>query len=122
MLLSRHSFRSIRILLHFIHKVYITLYHSYKKRKDSLKGSLDRVLFAAELGFLKTLEPRLPQNSLNVSIECAGIYLHFIILIIICFRHFLVYSTDYSPKPEFFNILAIDQRHLPTLLLQHSYT
>ena len=54
--------------------------HSHKKRKDSLEGP-DRVLFAAELEFLKMLVPRLPQNSSNGNIECAGIYLHFFILI-----------------------------------------
>ena len=47
--------------------------NSHKKWKDSLEGSLDRVLFAAELEFPKILVPRLPQNSSNVSIECAGI-------------------------------------------------
>ena len=75
--------------------------HSHKKRKDSLEGSLDRVLSAVELEFPETLVPRLPQNSSNVNIECAGkskqlyslcdqflgalMYLHFIILILICF-------------------------------------
>ena len=75
--------------------------HSHKKRKDSQEGRLDRVLFAAELEFSKLLVPRLPQNSSNVNIECAGkskqlyslcdqflgslIYLHFIILILVCF-------------------------------------
>ena len=74
---------------------------SSKKRKDSLEGSLDRVLFAAELEFLKILVPRLPQHTSNVNTECAGkskhlyslcdqllgalIYLNFIILILICF-------------------------------------
>ena len=47
------------------------LRHSHKKRKDSLEGSLDRVLFAAELDFPKILVPRLLQNSSNVNIECA---------------------------------------------------
>ena len=46
--------------------------HSHKKRKDSLEGSLDRVLFAAELKFPKILVPRLPQNTSNVNIESAG--------------------------------------------------
>ena len=75
--------------------------HNHKKRKDSLEGSLDRVLFAAELEFTKILIPRLPQKSSNVNIECAGkskqlyslcvqllgapMYLNFIILILICF-------------------------------------
>ena len=39
--------------------------HSHKKWKDSLKGSLYRVLFAAELQFPKILVP-------NVNIECVG--------------------------------------------------
>ena len=95
LLLSRHLLRSIRIVLHSIHNVYITLYHSPKERRDSLKGTLDRVLFAGELDLPKILELRLPQNSLNVNIEWAGIYLHFIILIIICFS-LLDYSIDYS--------------------------
>ena len=46
--------------------------HSHKKRRDSLEGSLDWVLFAAELEFAKILVPRLPQNSSNVNIESAG--------------------------------------------------
>ena len=45
---------------------------SHKKRKDSLEGSVDRIPFAAELEFPKILVPRLPQNSSNVSTECAG--------------------------------------------------
>ena len=76
-------------------------HHSHKKRKDSLEGSLDGVLFSAELEFTKILVSRLPQNSSYVNTECAGklkqlyslcdqllaalIYLHFIILILICF-------------------------------------
>ena len=46
--------------------------HSHKKRKNSLEGSLDQVLFAVELEFPNILVPRLPQNSSNVNIECAG--------------------------------------------------
>ena len=48
------------------------LKHSHKKRKDSLEGSLDRVLIAAELDFPKILIPRLPSGSSNVYTECAG--------------------------------------------------
>ena len=75
--------------------------HSYKRRKDSLESSPDRLLFAIELEFPKILVPRLPQNLSNVNTERAGkrkqlyslcdellralIYLHFIILILICF-------------------------------------
>ena len=46
--------------------------HSHKKRKDSPEGSLDRVLFAAELEFPKILVPRLPQHTSNVNTEYAG--------------------------------------------------
>ena len=45
--------------------------HSRKKRKDSLEGSLDRVLLATELEFPKILVPRLPQHTSDVTIECA---------------------------------------------------
>ena len=47
------------------------LEHSHKKRKDSLEGSLDWVLFAAELKFPKILVPRLPPHTSDVSTECA---------------------------------------------------
>ena len=40
---------------------------SHKKRKDSLEGSLDRVLLAAELEFPKILLPRLSQHSSDVN-------------------------------------------------------
>ena len=44
------------------------------KRKDSVEGgNQDQVVFAAELEFLKILIPRLPQNTSNINIECAGI-------------------------------------------------
>ena len=43
--------------------------HSRKKRKDSLEGSLVRVLFAAKLEFPKILVHRLPQNTSNGNIE-----------------------------------------------------
>ena len=48
--------------------------HSHKKRKDSVEGSLDRVLFAAELEFLKILVPRLPQHTSDVNIECESVW------------------------------------------------
>ena len=74
--------------------------HNHKKRKDSLEGSLGRVLFSAEHEFPKILVPRLPQNTSNVNIESTGkskrrlyylcgqllealIYLHFSALILI---------------------------------------
>ena len=45
--------------------------HSQTKRTDSLEGSLDRVLFAAEHEFPKILVPRLLQNTSNTDNECA---------------------------------------------------
>ena len=50
----------------------LTLNHSHKKQKDSLEGSLDRILFAGELEYPKILVPRLPQHTSNVNTECAG--------------------------------------------------
>ena len=47
------------------------LSRSHKKWKDSLEGSLDRGLLAAELEFLKILVPRLPQHTSDLNIECA---------------------------------------------------
>ena len=44
----------------------------YKKRKDSLRGSLGRVWFAAELEFPKILVSRLPKHTQNVNTEYAG--------------------------------------------------
>ena len=46
--------------------------HSHKKPKDSLEGSLERVLLAAEFEFPKIVVPRLPHHTSNVNIECAG--------------------------------------------------
>ena len=45
--------------------------HSHKKQKDSLEDSLDRILLAAELEFLKILVPKLPQHTSNINIERA---------------------------------------------------
>ena len=39
--------------------------------KDSLEDSLDRILLAAELEFLKILVPKPPQHTSNVNIERA---------------------------------------------------
>ena len=50
-----------------------TVNHSHKKRKDSLQGSLDRVLSVVKLEFPpKILVPRLPQQTSNVNTECVG--------------------------------------------------
>ena len=99
-------YRHIYIYRHtHIHTHTHTSYHSHKKRKDRLEGSLDRVLFAAELEFPKILVSRLPQHTSDVNIECAGkavwskqlrylyvtnswstlVHFNFIILILICF-------------------------------------
>ena len=45
---------------------------SHEKWKHSLEGSLDQVLFAAELVFPKILVPRLLQHTSNVNTGCAG--------------------------------------------------
>ena len=68
------SFIHSRLFLHFVLLVFsiALLFHSHKKRKDSLEGSLDRALFAAELEFPKILVRRLPKHTSNVNIECAG--------------------------------------------------
>ena len=86
-----------------MHRDYVNQ-NAFYKRKDSLEGSLDRVLFVAELEFPKILVPRLPQHTSDVNIECAGksvwskqllftrdqllgelTHFNFIILILICF-------------------------------------
>ena len=79
--------------------------YSHKKRKDSVEGSLDGVLFLAELEFSKIMVPSLPQHTSNVNNEWARksewskqlYYLYvnsflehwhtfnFLILILICF-------------------------------------
>ena len=46
-------------------------FYSHKKRKNSLEGSLDRILLVVELEFPKILVPMLPQHTSNVKTECA---------------------------------------------------
>ena len=58
--ITDHIFLSV-ILSHF--------QHSHKRRKDTLDGSLDRVLFAVELEFPKVLVLKLPQNTLNLNMN-----------------------------------------------------
>ena len=91
--------KTLNIVLNIVKKpvMYLQRDHSHNKRKDSLKGSLVRVLFAAEIAFPKILVPRLPQNSgkyagksrqlysLCDQLLGALIYLYFIILALICF-------------------------------------
>ena len=85
------------------------LHHSHKKWKDSMEGSLVRVLLAAELEFPKMLVPMLPQDTSNVSIECARkskqlyylcdqllgalIYLDVFVLMLICFKLIMPYVS-----------------------------
>ena len=100
---ARRRAGAVFFLILFLLKTFLTVdlhivkKHSHKKRK----GSLNRVLFEAQLEFRKILVPRLPQNSSNVNIESVGklrqlyslcdkllgalIYLHFIIVILIYF-------------------------------------
>ena len=98
-------FHWLDILKNLVSLSAIHSYHSHKKRKDSLEGSLDLVLVAAELEFPKILVPRLPQHTSDVKIEytveshygqnnCiiyrdqllgALTHFNFIILILICF-------------------------------------
>ena len=61
----------ILIFLPFVVSFLVDIFnHSHKKRKDSLEGSLDQVLLAAELEFPKKLVPKLPQHKSDVNIEC----------------------------------------------------
>ena len=46
--------------------------HSHKKWKNSLEGTLDRLLFPVELEFPKILVPRIPQHTSNVNTVRAG--------------------------------------------------
>ena len=55
-------------IVFFVTSKFSKLINSHKKRKDSLEGSLDLVLFAAECQVPKILI----QNTSSVNIECAG--------------------------------------------------
>ena len=76
--LKAYAFKFLIVLLLWYNILfYFNLYSSlavtsHKKRKDSLEGSLDRVLLAAELEFPKILVPRLSQHTSDVNIECPG--------------------------------------------------
>ena len=56
--------------MRFYYKKINVLSNSYKKQEDSLEGGLDRVLFVAELEFLKILVPNIPQITSNLKTEC----------------------------------------------------
>ena len=62
---------SIITLSHIFESFIDQKHHNHKKRKDSLEGSLDRILFATELEFSKILVPKLPQHTSNANIKCA---------------------------------------------------
>ena len=68
----------------------------------------------AELEFPKILVPRLSQNSFNVNIGCPGIYLHFIILTLICFKlimpavNYVMYGCSLRTTPE---VITIQEFH-----------
>ena len=93
--------------------------YSHKKRKDSLKGSLDWVLFAAEHEFPKILVPRFPKHTRNENTECTEsqnaqnnwvLYIWpaswstdiFIILILVCFQlmisgvNYVIYGCSFA--------------------------
>ena len=90
--------KNLKILLIAINHIALCN-HSHKKWKDSLEDSLNRALFAAKL-MLPILVPRLLQNTSNVNTAFAGkskqlysfydkllralMYLHFIVLTLIC--------------------------------------
>ena len=62
--------RSRNILKISYWKLVTSTDRSHKKRNDSFEGSLDRVLFVAELDFPKILVPRLPQETSNLNNDC----------------------------------------------------
>ena len=69
--------------------------YSYNKRKSSLEGTLNWVLFAAEFDFLKILVPWLPQNSSNAS-NCILYVASFLVqwyILIILFSFYLIISA-----------------------------
>ena len=103
---SHEYFYPAKLELTRFRRLFWRYIESKSSETEILEGSLDRLLFAAELEFPKTLVPRLPQHTSNVNIECAGksewskqlyslaicdqligalIQLNFIILIFICF-------------------------------------
>ena len=92
--------------------VICVLIHSHEKRREKLEVSLKWVLFSAGLEFLKILVLRLPLNTSNANTEygrkskqlyslcvqflVALIYIHFIVLILICFLLIISGIYDYA--------------------------
>ena len=98
---EKHLSQPFQIMRKYVPKISIVI----RNGKDSLEDSLDWILLAAELEFLKILVPKLPQHTSNVNIERARksewskqqyslyvtssfgalIHLIFFIVILICF-------------------------------------
>ena len=64
---EKHLSQPFQIMRKYAPKISIVI----RNGKDSLEDSLDRILLAAELEFLKILVPKLPQHTSNVNIERA---------------------------------------------------
>ena len=79
----------------------ISLNCSHKKRKDSLEGNLDRVLFTVELEFPKIL---VSQHTSNVNTECTGKSKHLYWLCYQILRALIYFSFFYSD----INLFLID--------------
>ena len=79
----------------------ISLNYSHKKRKDSLEGNLDRVLFTGELEFPKIL---VSQHTSYVNTECTGKSKHLYWLCYQLLRALIYFSFFYSD----INLFLID--------------
>ena len=64
---EKHLSQPFQIMRKYAPKISIVI----RNGKDSLEDSLDWILLAAELEFLKILVPKLPQHTSNVNIERA---------------------------------------------------
>ena len=64
---EKHLSQPFQIMRKYVPKISIVI----RNGKDSLEDSLDWILLAAELEFLKILVPKLPQHTSNVNIERA---------------------------------------------------
>lgn len=86
-------------------------WHSHKTLKDILKGSLHRVLFAAELKFPKMFV----KGSLCDQPLGALVYLHFIVLKLICFslimpgRNHVIYGCSFLRKNKRISLFTIKE-------------
>ena len=64
---EKHLSQPFQIMRKYVPKISIVI----RNGEDSLEDSLDWILLAAELEFLKILVPKLPQHTSNVNIERA---------------------------------------------------